>query len=170
MSIANTTRAFITLVSDDQSTIGAIIMNEALRFLNSEYPLLAMITEQESHLVIEKSHFMQVSSPIRHKLECLGMVLVEVDTVPVPAHVHPQHQRWLPTFTKLQMWNLHKFGFEKLVYIDGDSIIMQNVDALFDMKELAAAQDFVGKVAHLSFSTHAVRTSNTTNFVEGCSF
>lgn len=41
------------------------------------------------------------------------------------------------------MWSLTQY--DKLVWLDGDSIIMQNIDELFKYSELSAAQDYVGK-------------------------
>jgi len=124
-------RAFVTLVANDQSTLGALILNEALRDLNSKHPLIVMVTEEVSQKNIKR--FM-----------CQGMHIFSVKYVKIPSHVNVEHKWWLPSFTKLQIWSLYKHGIEKLVWIDGDSIIMHEIDELFEMRELSAAQDFVG--------------------------
>jgi len=78
----------------------------------------------------------------------LGIHIFFVNSVQLPAHVNVQFDWWIPSFTKLQIWSLYKHGIEKLVWIDGDSIVMSNIDELFEMRELTAAQDFFGGKFH----------------------
>ncbi len=54
-----------------------------------------------------------------------------------PAHfaVHIRCGR----YTKLHVWNLVEF--EKVVYIDADALVLQNVDELFSRPGFAAAPD-----------------------------
>lgn len=41
--------------------------------------------------------------------------------------------RFEDTWTKLRVFELYKFGYEKLVFLDADMLIMRNMDELFDM-------------------------------------
>lgn len=43
------------------------------------------------------------------------------------------------TFTKLRAWTLTQF--KKCVFLDADTMVLQNVDDLFDREELSAAPD-----------------------------
>ena len=43
------------------------------------------------------------------------------------------------TFTKLRAWTLTQFT--KCVFLDADTMVLQNVDDLFDREELSAAPD-----------------------------
>jgi glycogenin glucosyltransferase len=46
------------------------------------------------------------------------------------------------TFTKLHAWRLTEY--EKAVFLDADTLVLQNVDELFDRPEISAAPD-IGK-------------------------
>ena len=43
------------------------------------------------------------------------------------------------TFTKLKVWTLTQY--KKCVFLDADTLVVQNVDELFDRPELSAAPD-----------------------------
>ena len=43
------------------------------------------------------------------------------------------------TFTKLKIWTLTQF--KKCVFLDADTLVLQNIDELFDREELSAAPD-----------------------------
>ena len=43
------------------------------------------------------------------------------------------------TFTKVNAWTLTRYS--KCVYLDADTLVMHNVDELFDREELSAAPD-----------------------------
>ena len=43
------------------------------------------------------------------------------------------------TFTKLKIWTLTQF--KKCVFLDADTLVLQNIDELFDRDELSAAPD-----------------------------
>ena len=43
------------------------------------------------------------------------------------------------TFSKLHVWRLTQYS--KCVYLDADTLVLENVDELFDREELSAAPD-----------------------------
>ncbi|KAK4469569.1 hypothetical protein MN116_006604 [Schistosoma mekongi] len=45
----------------------------------------------------------------------------------------------IETFTKIQVWSLIQFS--KVVFMDADTLVLQNIDELFDRSELTAAPD-----------------------------
>jgi glycogenin len=49
--------------------------------------------------------------------------------------------RFDKVFTKLRAWELD--GFDKVVLLDADMVVLQNLDDLFERPELAAAPDFL---------------------------
>ena len=57
---------------------------------------------------------------------------------------NPVTQRMLPRFgaayTKLRAFELE--GLDKVVFLDADTVVLQNVDDLFDRPAIAAAPDF----------------------------
>jgi hypothetical protein len=56
---------------------------------------------------------------------------------PATAQLFP---RFAPTFTKLRAWDMT--DFDHVVLLDADTIVLQNVDDLFDRPAFAAAPDF----------------------------
>jgi inositol 3-alpha-galactosyltransferase len=41
--------------------------------------------------------------------------------------------RFKDTWTKLRVFELHKYGYEKLVFLDADMLVLQNMDELFEV-------------------------------------
>lgn len=67
------------------------------------------------------------------------------------------------SYTKLQIWNLVQF--QKVVFIDADTLVVQNVDDLFNHPSIAAAPDvfppdkFNAGVLWVNLCAHKFRTS-----------
>jgi glycogenin glucosyltransferase len=82
-----------------------------------------------------------VSESARTQLESEGWKsrLVEPIENPNPktAQLFP---RFHNTFTKLRAWDLT--DYDHIVFLDADTIVLQNVDELFDRPDFAAAPDF----------------------------
>lgn len=49
-------------------------------------------------------------------------------------------ERFASTFTKLRVWE--QVDYDKIVYLDADTIVLRNIDELFDRPSFAAAPDF----------------------------
>lgn len=77
----------------------------------------------------------------RDRLSEQGWTIREVLPIENP---NPSTQQMLPRFgaayTKLRAWEL--VDFDRVVFLDADTIVLQNVDDLFDRPEVAAAPDF----------------------------
>ncbi|MFT3765000.1 MAG: glycosyltransferase family 8 protein [Minicystis sp.] len=77
----------------------------------------------------------------RDRLAAQGWTIREVDPIENP---NPATQQMLPRFgaayTKLRAWELDEY--DKLVFLDADTIVVKNVDDLFERPALAAAPDF----------------------------
>jgi len=54
--------------------------------------------------------------------------------------VYHGKRRWIPTFSKLHIWNLTQF--EKVLFLDADQLVMENMIDLFLMPELTTAGDY----------------------------
>ena len=82
-----------------------------------------------------------VSQDARARLAGQGWLIREVEGIPNP---HPEKgllfARFGNVFTKLQAWNLTEF--DKLVFLDADTIALQNVDELFERPSFAAGPDY----------------------------
>jgi glycogenin glucosyltransferase len=83
-----------------------------------------------------------VSQGSRQTLADLGWEVREVRPIENP---HPEQEllfeRFAYSFTKLQAWSL--CDYDKLVVLDADTIVLQNIDDLFERPALAAAPDYL---------------------------
>lgn len=77
----------------------------------------------------------------RERLAGQGWTIREVEPI---ANPNPATRQMLPRFgaayTKLRAWELD--DYDKVVFLDADTIVVQNVDDLFARPALAAAPDF----------------------------
>lgn len=124
-----TDQAFVTLVTNDIYCQGALVVGKSLRNHNTSRQLVVMITSQ-------------VTSRMRAILARVFDDVVEVDTLDSADSVRLsllKRPELGITFTKLQCWTLTRYT--KCVYMDADTIVLCNIDELFDRDELSAAPD-----------------------------
>ncbi len=117
-------KTFVTLISSDAYLPGVIALNHSLKKHQSQYPLFAIITPD-------------VSAESRDLLSKIGVQTKEVDIINVPLNIlkkspnfDSEKKRFLGTYTKFHIFNLVEF--EKIVYVDADMMVYQNIDELFD--------------------------------------
>jgi glycogenin glucosyltransferase len=121
--------AFVTLATNDSYAIGALVLGNSLRRVGTTRSLAVLVTQD-------------VSENFRQHLRELYDVVVEVnvfdsnDTVNLELLTRPDLG---VTFTKLHCWRLTQFT--KCVFMDADTLVLQNIDELFDREELSAAPD-----------------------------
>uniref|UniRef100_A0AC35UDC9 GYG1 n=1 Tax=Rhabditophanes sp. KR3021 TaxID=114890 RepID=A0AC35UDC9_9BILA len=121
--------AWVTLATNDEYAIGALVLGESLKKVQTQFDLHILITEQ-------------VSAPIKHQL---GRVFNEVSVVNVLDSNDTVNLALIErpdlgiTFTKLHCWRLTQY--EKAVFLDADTLVLQNADELFEKPEFSAASD-----------------------------
>ncbi len=110
--------AYVTLVARRKYVDGAVCLAKTLK-RHSIHPLIAMICDLDSEDI--------------QKLEAAGVTCRVVDIIPsVNAGIgdnKPRLEDFTYTYTKI-----HAFGYEeydRLIYIDSDTIIMKSIDHLF---------------------------------------
>ncbi len=115
-------KAFITLISTEDYIDGALVLQKSLRAVNSQYPLVVALTEdlynlknvrrlQSENIYIEKINRLEYSERTKR------------NTADPNASV-------LNTASKIELFRLG--WYDKLVYLDADMIVLENVDNLFD--------------------------------------
>ncbi|XP_075216633.1 glycogenin 1 isoform X1 [Lycorma delicatula] len=144
--------AWVTLATNDSYSLGALVLAHSLKRVNTAHQLAVMITPG-------------VSEAMRTQLSAVFNVVKVVDVL------DSQDQDNLAllsrpelgiTFTKLHCWRLTQF--DKCVFLDADTIVLQNSDELFEREELSAAPDigwpdcfnsgvFVFKPSDLTYKT-----------------
>uniref|UniRef100_A0AAY4BQU7 glycogenin glucosyltransferase n=1 Tax=Denticeps clupeoides TaxID=299321 RepID=A0AAY4BQU7_9TELE len=122
-------QAFVTLATTEDYCMGALVMGKSLRRHGTTRKIVVLISSS-------------VSPEARHSLERVFDEVVQVD---VMDSMDRTHLSWLGrpelgvTLTKLQCWMLIKY--KKCVFLDADTLVLQNVDDLFEREELSAAPD-----------------------------
>ncbi|XP_068575920.1 glycogenin-2 isoform X2 [Cebidichthys violaceus] len=121
--------AFVTLATTDSYCKGAIVVARSLQRHGTTRSTVVMVTPNIS----EQSRL------------ALNDVFDEVITVDVMDSDDRLHLSWLGrpdlgiTFTKIHCWTLTQYS--KCVFLDADTLVLCNVDELFERDELSAAPD-----------------------------
>uniref|UniRef100_A0A8D2I4T6 Glycogenin-1 n=1 Tax=Urocitellus parryii TaxID=9999 RepID=A0A8D2I4T6_UROPR len=124
-----TTQAFVTLATNDMYCQGALVLGLSLRNHKTSRKLVVLITPE-------------VSSLLRDVLSRVFDEVVEVNLMDSEDYIHLAFLRRPElgvTLTKLHCWTLTRYS--KCVFLDADTLVLHNIDELFDREELSAAPD-----------------------------
>ncbi|XP_010218076.1 PREDICTED: glycogenin-2 [Tinamus guttatus] len=124
-----TDQAFVTLATDDVYYQGALVLGQSLRNHRTSRRLAVLITPE-------------VSSGMRSLLRSVFDEVIEVGALDSADSLHlalVQRPELGVTFTKLHCWTLTHYS--KCVFMDADTLVLCNVDELFDREEFSAAPD-----------------------------
>jgi glycogenin glucosyltransferase len=122
-------QAFVTLCCNDEYAPGALVWAQSLRNVQTHHDIVVMVTPN-------------VTPRWR---EVLQRVADHLETVNVLDSKDESNLRLLQrmelgiTFTKLHCWRLTQYS--KAVFMDADTLVVQNIDDLFARDELSAASD-----------------------------
>lgn len=122
-------QAFVTLATNDIYCQGALVLGQSLRNQRATRRLVVLVTPQVSRL-------------LRLLLSKVFDEVVEVDLMDSADYVHLAFLRRPElgvTLTKLHCWALTHYS--KCVFLDADTLVLSNVDELFERGELSAAPD-----------------------------
>lgn len=126
--------SFLTALSTDSYLDGVLTLHESLKATHSKYPFIVMIPEglaDNTTRSLEKSNIRYIKVKNDIKVD---------DKMNTESVIH-----WSNTFFKLKIVTLTEF--DKIVYLDCDMIVLQNIDELFDlpaMTAVAAGRNFPG--------------------------
>ncbi|XP_073318643.1 glycogenin-2 [Pagrus major] len=121
--------AFVTLVTSDSYCMGAVVVAKSLRHHGTTRSIVVMVTPNVSE----------------QKRLSLGNVFDKVIMVDMmDSEDHPNlfmlgRPELGITFTKIHCWTLTQYS--KCVFLDADTLVLCNVDELFEREELSAAPD-----------------------------
>lgn len=114
---------YVCVLSTDNYLNGILVLNENLKALKSRYNLLCIINEkisENSKIQLEKHH----------------IPYVELPSIP---YVVKHKSHWNNTFDKLNIFLLE--GYKKIIYLDADLLLLENIDFLFDYNTPAMVID-----------------------------
>uniref|UniRef100_A0A8D3AW02 glycogenin glucosyltransferase n=2 Tax=Scophthalmus maximus TaxID=52904 RepID=A0A8D3AW02_SCOMX len=121
--------AFVTLATNDSYARGAMVLGQSLRNHNTTKKLVALVGPH-------------VAEPCRDALRSIFDEVCVVDVMDSgdTAHLALMKRPDLGvTFTKLHCWTLTHYS--KCVFMDADTLVLSNIDELFEREELSAAPD-----------------------------
>ncbi|MBR6505403.1 hypothetical protein IKT18_00980 [Candidatus Saccharibacteria bacterium] len=116
--------SYVCVLSTNEYLDGLLVINENLKRLKSNYPLLCLINENISKETREILNKFQI--PYKEQKS----VILESDY---------GKTRWGYTFDKLNIFNLTEY--EKIVYLDLDFLLLENIDHLFDIDVFSMVSD-----------------------------
>jgi alpha-N-acetylglucosamine transferase len=134
-------RAYVTLVTNEDYGLGALALARSLKRAGSSFPLVVLATVGAGRL---------------DELEAEGCRIVEAAPLPLSTAFRERHARAalhgaapfakgekpafhdpLDNFAKLRLWELAEY--ERVVFLDADTIVVRNIDRLLDYPEFCAA-------------------------------
>ncbi|XP_004867379.1 glycogenin-2 isoform X1 [Heterocephalus glaber] len=124
-----TDQAFVTLATNDLYCQGALVVGQSLRNHRTVRKLVVLITPQ-------------VSGPLRVILSRVFDEMIVVNLLDSEDYAHLTFLKRPElgiTLTKLHCWTLTQYS--KCVFLDADTLVLSNIDELFDRGEFSAAPD-----------------------------
>eukprot|EP00897_Mesotaenium_endlicherianum_P000801 jgi/Mesen1/10721/ME000090S10179 len=122
-------RAYATLLCDEKMADASAVMVRSLRLTGTAYDIVVLAMPN-------------VSESTAGLLEMLGAQVRRVENpVPYPFEARPSRvvQNKPCRYSQLLVWGLTQY--KKVVYLDSDILVLENVDDLFNRPELSAAPD-----------------------------
>jgi glycogenin glucosyltransferase len=121
--------AFVTLATNDTYALGALVLAHSLRRAGTTRQLAIMVTPGLTQGI--RAQLSQVFDLVQEV-----NVLDSQDEANLALLTRPDLGI---TFTKLHCWRLTQYS--KCVFLDADTLVLSNVDELFEREELSAAPD-----------------------------
>jgi alpha-N-acetylglucosamine transferase len=134
--------AYVTLITNDHYILGALALARSLKLTGSSYKLIVMATfehgeyfedlEREGCIIHPVKEFdFSEEFKARHERNNLHK------RDPFTRGGKPGFHNPLENFCKLRLWEMEEY--DKLVYLDADVIVTQNIDILFSYPSFAGA-------------------------------
>lgn len=131
-------KAYITALSDKNYLKGCLVLNESLKQVNSQYPLVVLASKDLDTKTIRtlKKNNIEIVYP-KNDLNLPENIIKQ--------NTEADFAYWTKTFIKLLAFDLDEY--EKIVLVDNDIIILENIDDLFKkphMSGVALFKDTMG--------------------------
>jgi alpha-N-acetylglucosamine transferase len=113
--------AYATLLHTDEYVCGAIVAAQSIRLTGSQKDLVALVASN-------------ITPNQRESLQLAGWKLYHIERIRNPKAKPEKYNEW--NYSKFRLWQLTQY--DKVIFIDADLLVLQNMDFLFDMPELSA--------------------------------
>lgn len=123
-------RAYVTVLSTNEYLVGVLALNESLKNVKSKYKLVTLVNKS-------------ISEFSKEILKMNDIEILKVETFELPKWIidgnNKRHSNWNYTFDKLSIFELTQY--DKIVFLDSDMFIRNNIDELFDKPSISATVD-----------------------------
>ncbi|CAF1888357.1 unnamed protein product [Brassica napus] len=113
--------AYITLLYGDEFLLGVRVLGKSIRDTGSDKDMVALVSDG-------------VSDYSKNLLKADGWKVEKISLLANPNQVHPT--RFWGVYTKLKIFNMTDYN--KVVYLDADTIVVKNIDDLFKCSKFCA--------------------------------
>ena len=133
--------AYVTLVTNADYRVGALALARSLRAVGSEWPLVVLATDAAGSLaeietegcIVERVSPPAFSDQFRRRHERSALHA----RAPYTKGNKPAFHDPLGNFCKLSVWQLTRY--DRVVFLDADTLVIKNIDKLFGYPEFSAA-------------------------------
>lgn len=122
-------KIYLTVLSSDEYFNGVLVLYKSLLKTNPKYPFYVAITNN-------------ISENIQQELKRYKLKIIKLSkTISLPKNIEENnkqngYEQWNNTLDKLKIFELTQFT--KIVYLDSDMMINNNIDELFEKKHMSA--------------------------------
>ena len=145
--------AYVTLVTNTDFATGARALGFSLQAVDSQWPRIAMVTPgaNEGDLDLLRESGWQILPtthlPVSEEFRARHTREVQHAKSPFTKGEKPGFHDPLNNFCKLRLWQLT--DFERVVFLDADSLVLRNIDRLFGYPEFSGAPNLYETLADM---------------------
>lgn len=130
--------AYVTLLTTNSYMPGLVGLWKSYKDVGSKYPLYCVITPE-----ITKENIAII--------EALSIEIIKKPEIPLTPRIREynlskgvNHNNWNKAFSKFHVFGLEQF--DKIVYLDNDILLKQNIDDLFQLPHMSGVVDCFGLI------------------------
>jgi hypothetical protein len=151
--------AYATLVNNAHYVHLCTVLAASLRASGSKYPLMVLALPEA----------LREGTGIEALRSLDSVIVVPIRPLSITPNIRLDQAHWLYAFSKLRVWQMT--NYTRLAYIDGDSLVLRNLDYLFTLPmrpgSVAAARDVhacnqTRAVVHMMSSLVVLQPSSAT--------
>lgn len=116
-------QSYVSLLTTNDYLDGLLVLFYSLKQAKSKFDLCVLLTPN-------------ISLRTRSVLTDHSIAYTVVDRIKNPSDIRNGH-RWFPTYSKLHVFGLTEY--DKVVYLDADMLVLENIDELFERPHMSAA-------------------------------
>ncbi|MBU3073200.1 glycosyltransferase [Clostridium estertheticum] len=121
--------AYLTIISTDDYLYGVLVLNNSLLKTKSNISLVVLVTQRVSVRTEKIINDMNIATiRVENSIELLDNMGKK--------NVLAKHPHWNNTLDKLFMFELTQYS--KIVYLDSDMLVINNIDHLFEKEHMSA--------------------------------